>query len=66
MNNAGITRDSTMRRLTREQWEAVFDTNLGSCFNMSKAVWDGMNARGFGRIVKNRFRSTARAASMAR
>ncbi|WP_422032103.1 acetoacetyl-CoA reductase [Reyranella sp.] len=51
VNNAGITRDSTMRRLTRDMWEAVIDTNLGSCFNMSKAVWDGMNARGFGRIV---------------
>ncbi|MBV8192363.1 MAG: acetoacetyl-CoA reductase [Alphaproteobacteria bacterium] len=51
VNNAGITRDSTMRRLDRKMWEAVIDTNLGSCFNMSKAVWDGMNARGFGRIV---------------
>lgn len=51
VNNAGITRDSTMRRLTRDMWEAVIDTNLGSCFNMSKAVWDGMNTRGFGRIV---------------
>ena len=51
VNNAGITRDSTMRRLTRDMWEAVIETNLGSCFNMSKAVWEGMNARGFGRIV---------------
>ena len=51
VNNAGITRDSTMRRLTRDMWDAVIDTNLGSCFNMSKAVWDGMNTRGFGRIV---------------
>ena len=51
VNNAGITRDSTMRRLTRDMWEAVIDTNLGSCFNMSKAVWEGMNTRGFGRIV---------------
>ena len=32
-------------------WDAVIDTNLGSCFNVSKAVWDGMNTRGFGRIV---------------
>jgi acetoacetyl-CoA reductase len=32
-------------------WDAVIDTNLGSCFNMSKAVWEGMNTRGFGRIV---------------
>lgn len=51
VNNAGITRDSTMRRLNREMWDAVIDTNLGSCFNMCKAVWDGMNTRGFGRIV---------------
>jgi acetoacetyl-CoA reductase len=51
VNNAGITRDSTMRRLTRDMWDAVIDTNLGSYFNMSKAVWDGMNTRGFGRIV---------------
>jgi acetoacetyl-CoA reductase len=51
VNNAGITRDSTMRRLDRDMWDAVIDTNLGSCFNVSKAVWDGMNARGFGRIV---------------
>ena len=33
VNNAGITRDSTMRRLTREKWDQVIDTNLGSCFN---------------------------------
>ncbi len=51
VNNAGITRDSTMRRLDRKMWDAVIDTNLGSCFNVSKAVWDGMNTRGFGRIV---------------
>ena len=51
VNNAGITRDSTMRRLDRSMWQAVIDTNLGSCFNVSKAVWDGMNTRGFGRIV---------------
>jgi acetoacetyl-CoA reductase len=51
VNNAGITRDSTMRKLDRGMWDAVIDTNLGSCFNVSKAVWDGMNTRGFGRIV---------------
>ena len=51
VNNAGITRDGTMRRLDRSMWDAVIDTNLGSCFNVSKAVWDGMNQRGFGRIV---------------
>jgi acetoacetyl-CoA reductase len=51
VNNAGITRDSTMRRLDRTMWQAVIDTNLGSCFNVCKSVWDGMNTRGFGRIV---------------
>jgi acetoacetyl-CoA reductase len=51
VNNAGITRDSTMRRLDRQMWDAVIDTNLGSCFNVCKAVWDGMNTRGFGRVV---------------
>jgi len=51
VNNAGITRDGTMKRMTRDAWDAVVDTNLGSCYNMCKAVWDSMNERGFGRIV---------------
>jgi acetoacetyl-CoA reductase len=51
VNNAGITRDSTMRRMSRQQWDDVLDTNLGGCFNMCKAVWDGMIERGFGRVV---------------
>ncbi|MFQ3623163.1 MAG: acetoacetyl-CoA reductase [Acetobacteraceae bacterium] len=51
VNNAGITRDATMKRMTREMWDAVIDTNLGSCFNLCKLVWDGMTARKFGRIV---------------
>ncbi len=51
VNNAGITRDSTMRKLDRGMWDAVIDTNLGSCFNVCKAAWEGMNTRGFGRIV---------------
>ncbi len=51
VNNAGITRDAMMRKLTRTWWDEVIDTNLGSCYNMCKAVWDGMNARKFGRIV---------------
>jgi len=51
VNNAGITRDNTMKRLDRAAWDAVIDTNLGSCYNMCKLVWDGMNARKFGRIV---------------
>ncbi|HUO94465.1 MAG TPA: acetoacetyl-CoA reductase [Rhizomicrobium sp.] len=51
VNNAGITRDATMRKMTRTGWDDVVDTNLGGCFNMCKAVWDGMLERGFGRVV---------------
>lgn len=51
VNNAGITRDATMRKMTRGGWDEVVDTNLGGCFNMCKAVWDGMLERGFGRVV---------------
>jgi len=51
INNAGITRDGTMKRMTRQAWDEVIDTNLGGCYNMAKAVWDGMNARKYGRIV---------------
>jgi acetoacetyl-CoA reductase len=51
VNNAGITRDGTMHKMTYEQWHAVIQTNLTSCFNMSRAVIDGMRERGFGRIV---------------
>jgi acetoacetyl-CoA reductase len=51
VNNAGITRDATMRRMDHEKWQDVIDTNLGGCFNMAKAVFDGMTGRGYGRIV---------------
>jgi acetoacetyl-CoA reductase len=51
VNNAGITRDGTMKRMDRRAWDEVIDVNLGGCFNMAKAVWDGMNARKWGRIV---------------
>jgi acetoacetyl-CoA reductase len=51
VNNAGITRDGTMKRMSRDAWDAVLDTNLGGCYNMSKVAWDGMLDRGFGRIV---------------
>lgn len=51
VNNAGITRDGTMQRMSHDNWQAVIDTNLGSCFNMSHAVINGMRDRGFGRIV---------------
>ena len=51
VNNAGITRDATMHRMRADQWNDVIRTNLDSCFNMSRAVIEGMRARGFGRIV---------------
>ena len=51
VNNAGITRDATMKRMTYDMWSDVMRTNLAGCFNMAKAVWDGMSARKFGRIV---------------
>jgi acetoacetyl-CoA reductase len=51
VNNAGITRDATMHRMRPEQWNDVIRTNLDSCFNMSRAVIEGMRSRGFGRLV---------------
>jgi acetoacetyl-CoA reductase len=51
VNNAGITRDATMHRMRAEQWNDVIRTNLDSCFNMARAVIEGMRSRGFGRIV---------------
>ncbi|MBB3764544.1 acetoacetyl-CoA reductase [Sphingomicrobium lutaoense] len=51
VNNAGITRDATMKKQTREQWQQVIDTNLGGCFNTAKCCFDGMSERGYGRIV---------------
>jgi len=51
VNNAGITRDGTMRKMGRAQWDEVIDVNLGGCFNMAKAVFDGMTGRKYGRIV---------------
>ena len=51
INNAGITRDGTMHKMNFEQWNAVIQTNLTSCFNMCHAVLNGMRDRGFGRIV---------------
>ncbi len=51
VNNAGITRDTTMHRMSFEQWNAVIQTNLTSCFNMTRQVIEGMRTRGFGRIV---------------
>ncbi|WP_309611936.1 acetoacetyl-CoA reductase [Sphingomonas sp.] len=51
VNNAGITRDTTMKRMDHAKWQDVIDTNLGGCFNMAKAVFEGMQGRNYGRIV---------------
>jgi acetoacetyl-CoA reductase len=51
VNNAGITRDGTLQRMSRDMWDAVMDTNLGSCYNLCKLTFPGMRERGFGRIV---------------
>src|SRR5881227_2647812 len=51
VNNAGITRDTTIHRMSFEQWNAVIQTNLSSCFNLSRLVIEGMRDRRFGRIV---------------
>ena len=51
VNNAGITKDGMFHRMTPEQWNAVINTNLGSLFNMTRQVWEGMRARKFGRVV---------------
>ncbi|MBP2294905.1 acetoacetyl-CoA reductase [Azospirillum rugosum] len=51
VNNAGITRDGVLQRMTPQQWNDVIATNLTSCFNLCRNVIDGMRERGFGRIV---------------
>jgi len=52
VNNAGITRDVPFHKMTLDQWNAVINTNLGSLFNMSRQVIEGMRGRKFGRIIK--------------
>jgi len=51
VNNAGITRDMTFKKMTKADWDAVMHTNLDSVFNMTKQVMDGMIERRWGRIV---------------
>ena len=51
VNNAGITRDMTFRKMDRVNWDAVMHTNLDSCFNMTKQVCEGMVDRGWGRVI---------------
>lgn len=51
VNNAGITRDASLAKMSPQDWTAVLDTNLTGCFNMTQAVFGGMRARKWGRIV---------------
>lgn len=51
VNNAGITRDGVLHRMTFDNWNEVIRVNLGGCFNMAKATFPGMRERGWGRIV---------------
>ena len=51
VNNAGITRDGTILKMTRQMWEDVININLGGCFNMAHATFPGMRNRKWGRIV---------------
>jgi acetoacetyl-CoA reductase len=51
INNAGITRDASVLKMSRDAWSEVLDTNVGGCFNMVKAVMPGMREREWGRIV---------------
>jgi len=52
VNNAGITRDGTFHKMTSSQWLEVINTNLNSCFNVTRPVIDSMRARGWGRIIQ--------------
>jgi acetoacetyl-CoA reductase len=51
VNNAGITRDTTFKKMTKADWDIVIRTNLDSVFNMCKQVVDGMVERGWGRVI---------------
>jgi acetoacetyl-CoA reductase len=51
INNAGITRDMTFKKMSKVDWDAVVSTNLDSVFNMTKPVVDGMVERGWGRVI---------------
>jgi acetoacetyl-CoA reductase len=51
VNNAGITRDGTLLKMSFEDWYDVMRINLGGCFNMAKGCFPGMKGRGWGRIV---------------
>ena len=52
VNNAGITRDTTFHKMTALQWREVINTNLNSCFNVTRPIIDGMRNRKWGRIIQ--------------
>ncbi len=52
INNAGITRDGTFHKMAADQWHEVINTNLNSCYNVTRPVIEGMRARKWGRIVQ--------------
>ncbi|MDX1519645.1 MAG: acetoacetyl-CoA reductase, partial [Gammaproteobacteria bacterium] len=51
VNNAGITKDTTLRKMTKEQWDAVLSINLDSLYNICHPAIEGMTSRGYGRII---------------
>ncbi len=51
VNNAGITRDASLHKMSLDQWHAVIETDLSACFNMCRLVIEGMRSRNWGRIV---------------
>ena len=51
VNNAGITRDGVLHKMSFDDWNEVMRINLGGCFNMAKATFSGMRERGWGRII---------------
>src|SRR3546814_13406286 len=57
VNNAGITRDGTLHKMSCEQWQTVMDTNVGGCFHMSRAVLDRSEERRVGKACVSTCRS---------
>jgi len=51
VNCAGITRDTTFKKMSADQWEAVINTNLNSVYYVTQPVWNGMLENGFGRVI---------------
>lgn len=51
VNNAGITWDAPFHKMTQEQWSKVISVDLDSAFNVTRNLWEGMRARGFGRVI---------------